>query len=153
MFLHDGVPQFDAHLRGSYVSPKAAEKVELRKWTHLAGVFDGKECRLYVDGKLSASLKGTGTRKVNDLPLFIGADPDGYGNPTREFAGQLDEVRLSTGVRYKGDFEPSHRHESDADTKLLLNFDRQVGPFVLDASADRRSVVLLGEAEVKAVKN
>ena len=151
LFLHDGLPQFDVHLDGSYVSPKADTKVELKTWTHLAGVFDGSQCRLYVDGKQAKSMPATGDRDLNKLPLFIGADPDGYGNPSREFAGQIDEVRLSQGVRYTEDFVPKRRHQSDAETKLLLNFDRQVGPFALDASQNRASVILLGEAAVSSI--
>ena len=151
LFLHDGLPQFDVHLDGSYVSPKADTKVELKTWTHLAGVFDGSNCRLYVDGKQASSLPASGQRGLNKLPLFIGADPDDYGNPTREFAGQIDEVRLSQGARYTEDFVPKRRHQSDAETKLLLNFDRQVGPFALDASPNRTSVILLGDAAVLAI--
>ena len=151
LFLHEGYPQFDVHLDGSYVSPKADSKIKLKAWTHLAGVFDGSQCRLYIDGKSVQSLPGTGTRGVNKLPLFVGADPDGYGNPTREFAGQIDEVRLSQGVRYTEDFVPKRRHQADEKTKLLLNFDRQVGPFVLDASENRTSVILLGKAAVLAI--
>ena len=149
IFLHDGFPQFDVHLAGSYVSPKSDTKVDLRKWTHLAGVFDGQECRLYVDGKLTKTLTGKGARDTNQLPLFVGADPDGFGNPTREFAGKIDDVRLSTGVRYTGDFTPSRRHQTDPSTVLLLNFDRQIGPFALDASPNRTSVILLGDAKVQ----
>ncbi|QEG20701.1 LamG-like jellyroll fold domain-containing protein [Mariniblastus fucicola] len=151
IFLHNGIPSFDVHLSGTYVSPKASKKVELDKWTHLAGVFDGKECHMFVDGKKVQSLKGSGTRRLNQLPLFVGADPDGNGNPTREFAGEIDEVRLSTGVRYTEDFVPSRRHETDSETKMLLHFDQQVGPFVIDDSANRTGVMLLGDANVAPV--
>ncbi len=148
LFLHEGVPQFDVHLGGRYVAPKDSKKIMLDQWTHLAGVFDGNECRLYVNGKQVDAKRGSGERTTNQLPLFIGADPDGWRNPTREFAGQLDEIRLSTGVRYTDDFEPAKRHVSDDQTVLLLHCDQQIGPFLLDDSRRRTSVLLLGNAKV-----
>ena len=153
IFLHDGLPQFDVHLNGSYTSPKGKSKIPLKQWTHLAGVFDGSECRLYVNGKLAQVVAGSGERDLNQLPLFVGADPDAFGNPSREFAGQIDEVRLSVGARYTEEFVPARRHQKDEQTKLLLNFDQQVGPFVLDASENRASVILLGNAAVKAISS
>ena len=148
LFLHDGRPQFDVHLDGKYMSPQSEKKLEKNEWTHLAGVFDGKQVSLFVNGKLVQKLEASGTRTVNQLPLFIGADPDGSGNPSREFAGQLDEVRLSTVVRYVSEFEPSTRFERDADTLLLLHLDKAVGPFLRDDSKNGATALRLGQAAI-----
>ena len=148
IFLHSGRPQFDVHVDGKYVSPKAKDKLQPETWNHVAGVFDGELAKLFVNGKLVQQLKAKGTRTVNSLPLFVGADPDGYGNPTREFAGQIDEVRLSTAVRYESEFEPAERHERDDETLLLLHFDKAVGPFLSDDSDDAASVLKIGQAAI-----
>ncbi len=151
LFLHDGLPQFDVHLQGKYVSPKSTERVPLNQWTHLAGVFDGQQVRLFVNGLPVASLPGSGSRDVNQLPLYIGADPDGSGSPTRQFAGQLDEVRLSTRVRYASEFQPLRRFRSDEGTVLLLHLDRAAGPFLLDDSTPAATVFRFGAASIQPV--
>ncbi len=152
LFLHEGRPQFDVHLNGKYVSPKAADSITMNEWSHVAGVYDGKQVRLYINGKLQESADGSGERTTNDHPLFVGADPDGFGNPTREFAGQIDEVRVSTSARYTDDFEPSQRFESDKESLLLLHMDQAVGPFLLHDGEQKMAVIRSGRAEISQKK-
>jgi predicted phosphodiesterase len=134
-FFHDhGVVQFDVNLDGRYYSAVAEQPIPLNRWSHLAGVFDGKQVVLYIDGRCVAAKPAQGKRRTNDLPLYLGADPGGSGAPTRSFLGLLDEFRLSTGVRYSEDFTPARRHQPDEATVLLHHFDRVVGPFLLDHS-------------------
>ncbi|MDV6032703.1 MAG: hypothetical protein F9B45_21975 [Phycisphaera sp. RhM] len=141
-FSDHGVVQFDVHLGGRYVSAISQDALPLNQWSHLAGVYDGNHVILYINGKRVASKPANGKRKPNQLPLFLGADPDHGGNPTRSFTGQLDEFRLSTGVRYDDDFTPAKRHQPDATTVLLHHFDRTVGPFLLDHSASAANGLL-----------
>ena len=148
LFLHDGRPQFDVHLDGKYVSPKGSEELEKNVWTHLAGVFTGKQAILFVNGKMIQTLDASGTRTLNQLPLFVGADPDGNGNPTREFAGQIDEVRLSGNARYDSQFEPESKFERDDVTLLLFHFDKAVGPFLRDDSKRSATAMRLGQAAI-----
>ena len=97
--IDEGVPQFDVHLNGRYVS-EAKDVLPLNHWTHLAGVFTGSEVKIYVDGKLMDSKPGKGKRTQNRLPLFLGADTNESGQATRAFLGRIDEVRLSQGAKY-----------------------------------------------------
>jgi len=150
LFLEDGFPKFDVHLNGRYVSPKASEKLPLNQWAHVAGVFDGQKAKLYVNGKLVSELDGSGQRATNQLPLYIGADPDGTGSPTRQFAGKLDEIRVSLGARYMADFSPKLRHTTDDNTVLLLHLDRAMGPLMYDDSKTNASVLRFGGAEIGA---
>ena len=149
IFLHDGRPQFDVHLDGRYISPTTDKALQTNKWTHLAGVFDGEEARLYIDGKLASKLPASGTRTTNNLPLFIGADPDGFGNPTREFAGKIDEVRVSKIARYTENFEPDFRFKRDSDTLLLLHLDQAFGPFLLSDTDSDVTAIKLGRSEIR----
>ncbi len=55
IFVDEGVPQFDVHLDGRYVSAKASDVLPLNQWTHVAGVFDGKTVQIYVNGKLRST--------------------------------------------------------------------------------------------------
>ncbi|GAB5402095.1 MAG: metallophosphoesterase [Aureliella sp.] len=133
-FSDEGVPQFDINLDGKYYSAKATDKLSTTKWTHLAGVFDGSQVHLFVDGKLVSSVAAKGKRKSNDLPLWIGADPDRGGRPTRPFSGYIDEVRLSEDAIYAGEFTPERKLKPAASSVLMLHLDRPFGPFVLDHS-------------------
>ncbi|MEO1524364.1 MAG: LamG-like jellyroll fold domain-containing protein [Planctomycetota bacterium] len=133
-FSDHGAVRFDVHVGGKYVSAAAPNKLPENKWSHLAGVFDGDSVTLYVDGKRVDSKAAKGKRRGNKLPLYLGADPNRSGLPTRSFTGQLDEFRLSSGVRYADNFSPSRRFEPDDDTVVLHHLDRAVGPFVLDHS-------------------
>lgn len=142
-FSDEGVPQFDINLDGKYYSAKASGKLSTDKWTHLAGVFDGSQVHLFVDGKLVESTAAKGRRNTNDLPLWIGADPDGSGQPTRPFSGYIDEVRLSKVAVYQSDFKPARKLKPADSSVLMLHLDRAFGPFVLDHSpAASRATVL-----------
>ena len=133
-FSDHGTAQFDVHLGGRYVTASASEPLATGKWSHLAGVFDGQNVTLFVNGKKVDSKPASGKRRTNAFPLYLGADPDRSGVATRGFVGQLDEFRLSKSVRYTEDFKPQSRFEPDDSTVLLHHFDRAVGPFLLDHS-------------------
>lgn len=132
IFSHDGRASFDVHLDGKYATARATDQLPLNQWTHVAGVYDGTSVRLYLNGKLVDQQPGQGTRTINRLPLYLGADPNGGGAATRSFAGKIDEVRLSTGIRYADDFQPAQRHSPDGQTVLLFHLDQQLGPFHLE---------------------
>jgi Concanavalin A-like lectin/glucanases superfamily/Calcineurin-like phosphoesterase len=136
-FLNKGTPEFMVYLEGKgYVTATGTESLlKPGQWHQLAGVFDGQQVRLYVDGALCATADGSGKRRMNALPLLIGADVDGRGRGTAWFAGALDELRISTGALYAGvRYEPTARLNSDASTLLLLHGDDLPGPWVRDDS-------------------
>ena len=151
LFVKDGLPHFDVHLQGRYINPKASKKIPIKQWTHLAGIYDGKQVRLFVNGLLVASLDGSGKRTENNLPLFIGADTDGSGNPVAPFSGKLDELRLSQSVRYAGEFTPARRFTTDTDTVLLLHMDRTSGPFLHDDSTPAATVIRIAGATISDI--
>ncbi|MCA8965619.1 MAG: metallophosphoesterase [Planctomycetes bacterium] len=148
IFVSDGKPDFSVFLGGRYVTARAdAAVLRPDTWHHIAGVYDGKAVRLYVDGKRLAETAGTGKRKTNALPLYIGADPRGDGTPTSFVTGSIDEVRLSKTARYAGEsFQPTPRHQPDADTVLLLHLDEDFGPWSPDASAEKAHARRRGSA-------
>jgi hypothetical protein len=132
LFAHQGRPSFDVHLSGSYVTARANTELPLNQWVHVAGVFDGQQVALFVDGQPVATNPGSGVRTENQLPLWIAADPDGKGVATRPFLGLVDDVRLSTGVRYAAPFQPTKQHTPDPETVLLFHMDQTIGPFWVD---------------------
>jgi len=61
------------------------------QWHHVAGVYDGTNKYIYVDGTLDVSEPATGTIAVNTQPLLLG---DNAGALQRNFDGLVDEVSI-----------------------------------------------------------
>lgn len=150
LLAENGVPHFLVHLGGRYVSANGTAPLAPNTWSHVAGVFDGQSVSLFVNGERVAQAAGSGARQRNDLPLFLGADPDQQGNPTRAFDGWIDEVRLSAGARYSGSFTPVRRHAPDEAALLLFHFDRLIGDFLPDQGTARAHARLTGAATLDA---
>ena len=150
IFVNAGRPSFSVFLGDGYATVRGEPRsLEPGKWYHVAGVYDGKEARLYLDGKLVASGSRPGARKRNDLPLIIGGDVGGDGSIDSPFTGMIDGVRISKVARYVGEsFEPKRRPEPDESTTLLLNFDGKVGPWLLDESPMKRQITPQGSPAI-----
>ncbi len=151
LFVSDGHPSFWLHLDGAYASvePMDAPLVEGR-WHHLAGVYDGREIRLYLDGRRIASSPASGSRTRNHLPIVIGGDVGAGGAANSFFSGAIDAVRLSDSARYSGDrFTPGQRHAADVNTVLLFNMDAMHGPWMPDASGREGHAVLEGDPRLE----
>ncbi len=117
-------------------------------WHHIAVTRSASsgQIRLFVDGRLDGEASGptgdvsyrTGraTAYANDPFLVIGAEKHDYDPATYpSFSGWLDEVRLSTVVRYLGDFaRPRTPFQPDADTAALWRFDEGSGELIGDAA-------------------
>jgi len=113
------------------------------EWFHLAATYDGTtgtktlwingtDVFHCVDENKSASLPG---------PVTVGGhleiEPE-FGNfyTTRQFYGAMDEVRISSTVRYTEAFSPAPWHESDEHTIGLWHFSEGEGDRVEDASGN-----------------
>lgn len=76
-------------------------------WVHCAFVHDAarREIRLYVDGKLQSRARVPNwTRLPHGDEAYCSIARDGvWGRP---LAGALDELRVSSGMRYVADFDP-----------------------------------------------
>jgi hypothetical protein len=125
LFVSQGKAEFSILLGQRYAALGTTKPVfTLDTWHHFAGVYDGREVRMYVDGALVGSAPASGTRRVNALPLIIGADTDPTGNPVSHFRGVIDGVRVSKAAVYSGErFTAPLRLERTEDTVLLTNMD------------------------------
>ncbi|MGI9014394.1 MAG: LamG-like jellyroll fold domain-containing protein [Phycisphaerales bacterium] len=148
-FLNRGIAEFDILLGDRYVTLKAAENaITTGKWHHIAGVYDGEEVRLYIDGRNVQTTQRAAARRQNQLPLYIGADVDQNGRPVSYFNGRIDSVRLSSTARYHDDFIPERRMHADAATELLFNMDEVISMFLYDESPHSRHAVMVGQPRV-----
>lgn len=149
IFVNDGIPEFSIFLVDRYTTVASGTKVEPGAWHHVAGVFDGREVRLYLDGELVGSQRARGERRLNTLPLIIGADVNGDGDPVSPFHGRIDDVHVSRVARYDTSFTPTRRPDHDKYSALLLHMDARIGPWLYDATgnahawiSDQRSVIV-----------
>lgn len=100
-----------------------SEPPEWGGWRHVALTYDGRVARLFVDGRLGAESEMSGELLHSETALFIGAEPNGRGDPVPSFKGSIDELRVSSVVRYEGGFTPERVFGTDEHTLLLLHFD------------------------------
>ncbi|MCB9840176.1 MAG: metallophosphoesterase [Phycisphaeraceae bacterium] len=152
IFVSAGIANFSVHIDGAYLDIRAQDPLPTAQWHHVAGVYDGREARLYVNGHLVASGVREGRRTTNSFPLMIGADVNSQGRMTSPFTGWLDGVRLSTAARYTADFTPDRRPDPEPTDLLLLNFDPQPAIFTYDESPARNHPRLRGTARVEPVR-
>ena len=152
LFVSAGQATFFVHLGGAYVEAKSQPgALHPGRWHHLAGVFDGAETRLYLDGKLQQAVPASGTRTRNEFPFIVGGDPNSRGEVGSFFHGSLDELRISRVARYSENaFVPQRRLDLDADCAVLLHFDGPRGPWIYNAAGQDHWLSLAGNAQVRA---
>jgi len=75
-------------------------KLEPNVWHHVAGVDDGKQVAVYLDGVLTGSIGFD--RLIADVPFTVKVGTNSLFRP-RFFAGQIDEVRLWNRARTQTD--------------------------------------------------
>jgi hypothetical protein len=108
-----------------------------------AGTFNGPSGNIsYPDG---ANDSGCPVRPCVESNPFIvlGAEKHDAGTPYPAFDGFMDELRLSTTIRYTGTFTPSSTPFSmDAQTAALYHFDDGSGTTLSDANNNQSPGVL-----------
>ncbi|RRR73918.1 MAG: LamG domain-containing protein, partial [Candidatus Viridilinea halotolerans] len=113
-----------------------SQSLPANTWTHVAATFNGSQATLYVNGVAGTSV-AIGAVTFGD-GLFVGGHPS-FNN----FAGQLDELRLSNSVRYTGSFTPpSALFSLDGNTRALFGFDEGSGQTTSDRSGNGYSLTL-----------
>ncbi len=74
---------------GDYINGQRS--VGSNQWHHVAGVYDGSQIKIYVDGKLDASRPRSGPIGTNNFPVCIGENHELRG---RYWDGLIDDVRV-----------------------------------------------------------
>jgi len=124
---------------GNVVSDKPAIQGQ---GVHLAGVWDGEEIRLFVNGKLQKQFYKP-DREVLPSMVQMGSHHSRDRNTGEyvisegsQFNGVIDEVRISNVARYTEDFTPAKRFEADEHTLALYHFDEGEGDVLKDSSGN-----------------
>jgi gliding motility-associated-like protein len=97
--LNNGKPLLN---RESYPYSVTSDNVlPINEWHHIAGVYDGSNMKLYVDGVLVKTGVGhTGSiSSVSTIPVAIGGGLVSGGSPSYMYKGASDEVRIWNTAR------------------------------------------------------
>ena len=110
--------------------------MELNIWYHVAGVYDGHQLKIYINGNLagSKSFKG-GINPSISYNLKIGRIADNGASDGRYWNGLIDEVRVWNTVRSEGDiFADMDNHVSSTSNNLAgyWKLNESIGTIVVD---------------------
>lgn len=117
----------------------AGRDVELNRWVHVAGVCEGNQLRLFVEGRLQAPRSSEFTLPETRGGLHIGGIRPGLLPPdhNRFFQGTIAAVRISRGARYSVGFPVPPELLVDETTIALFDFRRGEGREVVDLGPNR----------------
>jgi serine/threonine protein kinase/formylglycine-generating enzyme required for sulfatase activity len=107
------------------------DEARLRQRVHLAGVNDGNERRLYLNGMLVGKKDEPGMlhpTPKNSKRVEIGST----------FTGTIDGVRISSSACYDRDFVPESDWKADDTTEVLYQFNEGQGDVLKDLSRHGR---------------
>lgn len=113
----DGATNFiqfscNSYKKTNFWSARGNTNVNDGQWHHVAGVFDGKNAYLYVNGLLDTSLNSVSKIDTNTLPVFIGNNPEftdrywnGWIDDVRIYKRALTDVEISQLSKWSGIYE------------------------------------------------
>jgi WD40 repeat protein len=138
----------DGDWRNDYVRAIAQKPPEMNQWQHIAGVWDGHELRLYVNGQLQETKQGANyCTRLSGGPFFLGADPAGL-NPDEiaegYFRGRMRAARISRGIEYISSFTAEERLEKTPGTIGLYDFTIDTGRYAVDRSGHGNHGIIVG---------
>ena len=88
--LSNGTPRFWLVTDGAAGNAPGSTNLESSTWYHMAGVYDGSQMILYIDGEVAATRSKTGNVTGYDTVLRLGTN----GGLTEQMDGRLDDVRI-----------------------------------------------------------
>jgi hypothetical protein len=146
----DGKPFFQVIAIGALYQATASQAVPVGQWTHVAGQWKdspGATNAVFVDGNPNLGTAVLKTPDPNSDGITIGNTAP--GTAARPFSGLIDEVRVSSNLRYSttAAFVPQKQFTSDGWTELLLHLDEASGTLALDSSPEHQNGMLGGNAQ------
>jgi len=145
--LQDGYVRMYFYRGGTtYIEIRSRARVPLDNWTHIAGVYDGNNIRIYMNGVRTDTAPVDGVKAISnaDGEIFIGRVQTIYDVT---FDGVISDLRVSSTARYTTEtFVPPALLGLDSVTLALWRLDEgagisiaDIGPAHLNASITRAS--------------
>lgn len=158
-YVHDRNPVWQALVFDRTSSSAALDlfsQIDRTARYHLALVWDGGTCRMFVNGNQRGWHSAPLTEMpASDRPILLGSKWNGPNIDRRErqlFAGVIDEIRISRTARYDQPFSPVSRFASDEDTLALYHCDEADGNVLRDASGLGNDATVHGATRVAATR-
>ena len=118
----------------------ATSSISTNTWHHIAGVKNGDEVYLFVDGSLKDIKPYNNDYNPGNGDWTINHHTWASGSSNRS-DGQIDEVRISNIARYVNDFNiPIYKFNPDINTVALWHFDENSGATSIDHSGNGYNV-------------
>lgn len=118
LFLQNGTPVFAVSSNGTgetYVY--SSSNVSTSTWNHIAGVYDGSNIYIFVNGTLYGTVAYSSGINSGAANFTVGAQ-----NSDLYLTGDVDELRVSNSARYTSSFTPpAENFVTDANTALLVH--------------------------------
>ncbi|QDV35218.1 protein kinase domain-containing protein [Tautonia plasticadhaerens] len=145
---------FSAFIGTNYVTAYTpGDDRYLNRPIKLAGIIEGQNLRLFVDGKQIARNAFEDQFKPSPEEISLGTSP-GSGMPNDgngyDWAGTMYGVRISNTARYTGDYDASAPLTADRNTMALYRFDEGSGDVLHDTSGNGRHGKIVGARWVNA---
>ncbi|MFQ5627366.1 MAG: LamG-like jellyroll fold domain-containing protein [bacterium] len=116
------------------------QPLQANKWYHIAGTYDGRMMRIYVNGELQGSANLGTITLGNDSPLYFGF-MDVPGLPYY-LDGVIDEIRIWSYARTELEIQETMYKSLNGNEANLLaywNFDEGAGQVVNDLTGNRNA--------------
>ena len=129
--------------------------IKLNRWTHIAGVIDGKRdyMKIFIDGNNVGQRHFNGQNSFVScrLPLRIGVThiPDQVQNTS--FVGQIDEVRVWNKPRTEAEIRADMNSELNGDEPGLVGywkFEKEKNGKIYDSTPNKNNGKLIGDAKI-----
>lgn len=130
---------FQSH--NTYTTAIGTTTVTPGVWQHVAGVFDGSQMRIYLNGVLNGTVSSTSGPATGSGNFYLGRFS--YSLNPYYFNGLIDEARVSNAALYTSNFTPANSLTASGSTKGLWKFNGQT---TNDSSGNSNNGTLQGGA-------
>ena len=120
LILEDnGVPRFYIHDGSGWKNTSGTTSIQINKWYHIAGTFDGKSIKVYVNGQLEGTpTELNSSMVVSDYDFNIGNRQGGE----EALNGHMDEIRAWTSTRTESEIQKSMNIRLKGDEPGLVGY-------------------------------
>ncbi|MEA3500748.1 MAG: LamG-like jellyroll fold domain-containing protein [Candidatus Marinimicrobia bacterium] len=101
----------------SEISTDWGDRITDTNWHHVAGVYDGVEMKIYLDGKEFASQAVKGNIQLTTSDVWIGSQTKSLNN----FNGKLDEIGIYNKALSESEIEDLYNSQSQTPSEILGN--------------------------------